>query len=127
MKDDFCLRCGLPKEHQRHDNKNIPPEGWHPFRGQDYLDGIEDALLFVREKSQPHEWTETGRTISVYPSFPEKVCRVCKAINWGGKEGGVCFGNHKAETAIVAAHNRRAFKNMSAHWLGPLPVPEAPV
>ena len=110
-----CLRCGLPEDDQKHNNRKPPPEGWHPFRGQDYLDAIEDALLFVREKNQPHQWAETGIIIDTYPSFPEKVCEICGAINWGGKEDGVCFGNHSAEIAIVAAHNRRAYRREIAY------------
>jgi hypothetical protein len=110
MNNDNCLRCGLPEEHQRHDRRNPPPEGWHLFHGQDYLDGVEDALLFAREKKQHHKWEETGVTIDAFDGFDEKFCKVCGAINWGGAEDGICFGNRYAETAIVQAHNRRAFK-----------------
>jgi hypothetical protein len=77
-----------------------------------YLEALEDAILFVRENEARHEWEDTGITIDTYPSFPEKKCRVCGAINWGGKENGVCFGNQEAEKAINTAHNRRAFKLM---------------
>jgi hypothetical protein len=115
MMNEFenCLRCGLPESHPRHDRQHPPPEGWHSFRGQDYLDGLEDALLFAREKNQPHQWVETGWTIATYLPFSEKYCAVCGAINWGGGEEGVCFGNSFAENGIVAAHNRRAFANWS--------------
>lgn len=107
-----CLRCGLPESHPRHHPEQNPPEGWHPFRGQDYLDGIEDALLFAREKNQPHQWRDRGIIIDTNPPFAEKNCTVCGAINWGGKEDGVCFGNRAAEQALIAAHNRRAFRRM---------------
>lgn len=105
-----CLRCGLPESHPRHDRNNPPSEGWHCFRGLEYLDALEDALLFAREKNQPHQWHSTGIVISTVLSFREKRCAVCGAINWGGKESGVCFGNLTAEAALTAAHNRRASK-----------------
>jgi hypothetical protein len=103
-----CLRCGLPESHQRHHPERRPPEGWHPFRDQSYLDGLEDALLFAREKNQPHQWRRTGIIIDTQPSFAEKRCTVCEGINWGGKEDGVCLGSRVAEQGIIAAHNRRA-------------------
>jgi hypothetical protein len=106
--NELCLRCGFPESHQKHNRKSPPPEGWHPFRGQDYLNALEDALLFVRENNQPHQWEETGVTIDIYPSFDEMCCKICGAINWGGHNDGVCFGNREAESAITAAHNRRA-------------------
>ena len=103
-----CLRCGLPESDPKHDRTNPPAGGWHPFRGQDYLDGLEDALLFVREKKQLHQWEETGMVIPVGEPFLEKHCKVCGAINWGGNEDGICFGNNQAEAGVIAAHNRRA-------------------
>lgn len=103
-----CLRCGLSKSHQRHDRRNPPPGGWHLFVGIDYLNGLEDALLFAREKNQPHQWVANGIIIATADPFEEKYCSVCGAINWGGDEGGVCFGNPFAERGIIAAHNRRA-------------------
>lgn len=109
--NENCLRCGLPQTDQKHDSKNPPPEGWHPFRGQDYLDGLEDALLFARENNQSHQWVRNGITIDTAVQFDEKYCSVCGAINWGGIEEGICFGNHHAEMAINAAHNRRAVKS----------------
>ena len=112
MENENCLRCGLPESHQKHDRKSPPPEGWHPFRGLDYLDALEDALLFVREKQQSHRWVGTGITIDTAESFDEKHCEICGAINWGGKEDGVCFGRHEAELGIIAAHNRRASGRM---------------
>lgn len=105
-----CFRCGLPEDDQRHNNKQPPKGGWHPFRGQDYLDGLEDALLFIREENLPHDWVANGITIATAIPFAEKKCTVCGAINWGGKEEGVCFSNHYAEEGIIAAHNRRAFR-----------------
>lgn len=110
MKNDFCLRCGLPESDQSHDRTNHPQGGWHPFLGKNYLEGLEDALLFAREEHQPHQWVENGVVIATDPSFPEKRCAVCGATNWGGKEDGICFGNLQAELAIIAAHNRRASK-----------------
>lgn len=86
------------------------PEGWHPFRSVAYLDALEDALLFVRENNQPHQWVESGVTIDTAEPFDEKHCAVCAAVNWGGNDDGVCFGNHNAELGIIAAHNRRVFK-----------------
>lgn len=112
MNDDRCLRCGLPESDPKHNRKNPPAEGWHPFRGQDYLDGLEDALLFVREQKQPHRWVKTGITIDTVDSFSEKQCEVCGAINWGGAEDGICFGNYFAELGIIESHNRRAFRRM---------------
>ncbi len=109
MENENCLRCGLPESNQKHNRQKPPPEGWHLFLGQDYLDKIEDALLFAREKNQPHKWVETGWTVGAFPEFQEKRCEVCGAVNWGGKEDGVCFGNYAAELAITAAHNRRAY------------------
>lgn len=103
-----CLRCGLSESDQKHDRKNPPTEGWHVFRGQEYLDGLEEALLFVREKKQLHQWVETGWVIDTIESFNQKYCSVCGATNWGGKEDSICFGNKHAESAIIAAHNRRA-------------------
>lgn len=111
-----CLRCGLPQDHQSHNASKPPPEGWHPFRGQAYLDALEDAILFVDEHNAPHQREGTGITITTYPSFPEKRCTICGAINWGGHEEGVCFGNRQAELAKIAAHNRRAVKG----WEGKL-------
>jgi len=110
MMSEFCLRCGLPESHAKHDRIHPTPEGWHPFRGQDYLDALEDALLFAREQNQPHQWVRTGVTITTEPTFSEKRCAVCGAVNWGGKESGVCFGNQQAELGIIAAHNRRAHR-----------------
>jgi hypothetical protein len=80
---------------------------------QDYFDGLEDALLFAREKNQPHQWKENGVMIDAAEPFSEKYCIVCGAINWGGSEDGICFGNHWAELGIIAAHNRRATKMRS--------------
>ncbi len=37
-----CLNCGLPQDHQAHNARKPPPEGWHPFRGLAYLDALED-------------------------------------------------------------------------------------
>lgn len=74
---------------------------------QEYINALEDALLFAREENQLHQWNETGIIILTNPSFPEKRCKICGAINWGGKEDGVCFGNISAEQGIIAAHNRR--------------------
>jgi hypothetical protein len=108
--DDKCLRCGFTEDHQQHNSTNPPPEGWHPFRGMDYLDALEDALLFVREKKAPHQWERDGIIVGGYPGFEQKHCMVCGGINWGGKEDGICFGKHEAENAVVAAHNRRASK-----------------
>lgn len=105
---DNCLRCGLPQSHESHVSTPAPKYGWHPFHGQEYLDALEDALLFVREKNQLHTWKSTGIIIDTAPSFPEKVCVVCGEINWGGMEGGICFGIHKAVIALNRAHNRRA-------------------
>lgn len=119
MTFDGCLRCGLPESDQKHNSRNPPPEGWHPFRGQDYLDALEDALLFVREKNQPHQWIENGVMIATTAPFPEKHCAVCGAINWGGKEDGVCFGNDIAELGIIAAHNRRAIKTWATRSSDP--------
>lgn len=110
-KTEPCLRCGLPESHQKHDRRNPPPEGWHMFRGQDYLDALEDALLFARENNQPHQWVETGVVFAVNPPFAEKRCVVCGAINRGRKDDGICFGNHDAELGIIEAHNRRAVKS----------------
>jgi hypothetical protein len=104
---DGCLRCGLPAGDQSHNKRQPPPQGWHSFRGQRYLDGLEDGLLFVREKKQRHVWAQTGITIDTIPSFEEQYCTVCGGINWGGKEDAICFGNKDAESAVVAAHNRR--------------------
>jgi hypothetical protein len=101
----------MPESDQGHDRRNPPVGGWHPFRGQSYLDALEDALLFVREKKQPHQWEGTGVTIDVIDSFPEMRCRVCGGINWGGENDGICFGNRDAELAIIQAHNRRASRN----------------
>lgn len=109
-----CLRCGLLESNARHHSEQKPPEGWHPFRGQAYLDGLEDALLFVRETNQPHEWQENGITIDTADPFSEKRCKVCGTINWGGAEGRVCFGNYAGELGIIAAHNRRAFAKRDA-------------
>lgn len=106
--NETCLRCGLPESNQKHDRTNPPADGWHPFRGQDYLDALEDALLFVREKKQQHQWVKSGRTVATATPFDGKYCAVCGAINWGGKEDGICFGNGQAEEGIIAAHNRRA-------------------
>lgn len=103
-----CIRCGLPESDPVHNRQNPPSGGWHPFRDQDYLDGLEDALLFAREKNQPHQWVRNGITIVTAEPFDEKYCSVCGAVNWGGKEDGVCFGNRQAEIGIIAAHNRRA-------------------
>lgn len=108
MKNTNCLRCGLPESDQKHDRKHPPPEGWHLYRGQDYLDALEDALLFTREHNQQHQWEENGIIIDTADSFSEKYCTVCGAVNWGGKEDGICFGSNQAELAIIAAHNRRA-------------------
>lgn len=113
MDTEACLRCGLPEADQKHDKKHPPPEGWHPFRGQGYLDALEDALLFVHEHKQPHQWADTGIVIATASEFHEKYCSVCGAINWGGKEDGICFGNHDAELGVIAAHNRRASKKYS--------------
>lgn len=107
---DGCLRCGLPEDHQRHHPEQKPPQGWHPFRGQTYLDEIEDALLFVREHPSAHDWRRTGLTICTSPSFSEQRCRRCGGINWGGKNDGICLGLNSAEAAVTAAHNRRAFR-----------------
>lgn len=107
----FCLRCGLSETSQKHDRRNPPPEGWHVFRGQSYLDALEDALLFVQERSSPHTWQENGMTVLTNPTFPEKVCTACGLINWGGNEGGICGGNASVPGAQVAAHNRRAVKS----------------
>lgn len=114
MQSDFCLRCGLQKDDKKHDTTNR--EGWHTFRDQKYLDDLEDALLFIREKQQPHTWEETGITIDTYPEFSEKVCSICGGINWGGKEDSICFGNENAEHAIWAAHNRRASTKTPENW-----------
>lgn len=105
---DHCLRCGLPEANPRHNRRNPPPEGWHSFRGLDYLDGLEDALLFAREHEALHQWDETGFTIDTAEPFMEKTCLICGAVNWGGHEDGICFGNKHAELGIIAAHNRRA-------------------
>lgn len=102
-----CLRCGLPEDSEKHNNRAM---GWHPFRGQEYLNGLEDALLFAREAEQEHQWEETGIQVDTIASFPEKRCSVCGCINWGGEEGGICFGNNFAEQGIIAAHNRRALE-----------------
>ena len=60
--EDFCLRCGELETHS--DHKCEKPDGtyggWHPFRGQNYLDGLEDALLYAREENKPHNWKFTG-------------------------------------------------------------------
>lgn len=111
IEDERCIRCGLPRSHQRHDRKNPPKEGWHVFLGQDYLNGLEDALLFAHEHNQKHQWVESGITIDTYPPFSEKHCKICGAINWGGKEDTICFGNSYAPQALVAASNRRSVKN----------------
>lgn len=110
MRLENCLRCGLPEDNQKHNSRNPPPEGWHSFHGQAYLDALEDALLFIRERNQKHEWLSTGIIIDTVDSFSEKSCKVCGAINWGGKEDGICFGNSHAELAVIVAHNRRAFE-----------------
>jgi len=110
MTNENCLRCGLPESNQKHDSSNRHPEGWHSFRGQDYLDGLEDALLFVRKNKQQHQWVRDGVVIATLPPFEQKHCEVCGAINWGGMEDGICFGNRQAELGIIAAHNRRAFR-----------------
>ena len=110
---ESCIRCGLPSDHESHHSSNT--NGWHPFRDQSYVDALEDALLFIRERNQPHQWRETGAIIDISPSFPEKRCRVCGAVNWGGEESGVCFGDRNAELAIVEAHNRRAALRRRAH------------
>lgn len=112
MTNENCLRCGLSKDDPKHNKDNPPKEGWHPFRGQDYLDGLEDALLFVRDNKQQHQWIATGMVIDTLPSFDEKYCAICGATNWGGKEDGICFGNFQAELGIIAAKNRRAFSKM---------------
>ncbi len=110
---EFCLRCGLPETDKNHKYATCDPKvGWHPFRVQAYLDSLEDALLFARENKQPHQWQENGITIDTFEPFHEKYCTVCGAINWGGIEDGICFGNNYAELALVAAHNRRAFSRM---------------
>jgi hypothetical protein len=119
MEQDNCLRCGLPENHAKHHPERKHPKGWHPFRGQAYLDGLEDALLFARENNQPHGWNGTGVIIDTNPSFPEKRCKTCGAVNWGGKEDGVCFGNWNAELGIIAAHNRRAFARMNERLTTP--------
>lgn len=111
MSNENCLRCGLPQSHQRHNAKNPPPEGWHSFRGQAYLDGLEDALLFVREHKQQHQWVGSGIMVAVVDSFEQKHCKVCGAINWGGAEDGICFGNNHAEAGIIEAHNRRVVQS----------------
>ena len=104
--EEFCLRCGLDQAHQRHDHHNA--EGWHLFRGQSYLDDLEDALLFVQEHPTPHSWRENGVIVLTNPTFPEKVCEACGIHNWGGNEGGMCGGNRSVPSAQVGAHNRRA-------------------
>lgn len=103
-----CLKCGMPVDHESHNRSKPPPYGWHLFLSIDYLEGLEDALLFVREEKAAHQWKRTGITITTNPPFPEKRCAVCGGINWGGREDGICCGNRFAETAITAAHNRRA-------------------
>lgn len=105
---EICVRCFRPMDDQHHSARNFPADGWHPFRGQSYIDTIEDALLFAREVNQPHKWCATGVIIDVCDSFPEKLCTVCGAINWGGKETGICFGYVLAERAVIAAHNRKS-------------------
>lgn len=112
----LCLRCGITEDNPVHNRRLHPPEGWHRFCGIEYLEALEDALLFVREKAQAHEWKLTGIVINTYPDFSEKCCVVCGAINWGGKEDGICFGNHEGELAINAAHNRRAIAFMSPSY-----------
>ena len=77
---------------------------------EEYLEALEDALLFVRENKRLHQWELNGKIIPVREPFAEKCCTICGAINWGGKEDGICFGNHHAEIAVIAAHNRRASK-----------------
>lgn len=108
---DLCLRCGEPQTERHHKYETSLPEGWHTFRPQSYLDTLENALLFCREHpASEHEWVETGLIICTSPSFPEKCCARCTAINWGGNETGFCFGEfgRDVEAALVAAHNRRA-------------------
>lgn len=73
-----------------------------------YIHILEDALLFAREKNQPHQWRDTGVTITTAEPFKEKRCVVCGAINWGGVENDVCFGDNRVELAITKANNRRA-------------------
>lgn len=103
-----CVRCGQPETHQNHNAKNPPSEGWHTFRGQDYIDSLEDALLFARESNQRHQWVETNIIIDVYPPFALMECSVCGKRGRGDKDE-ICFGSHGAEMGIMAAHNRRAF------------------
>lgn len=112
IQEEFCIRCGKPKSDQSHDSIKPPKGGWHPFRGQDYIDGLEDALLYVRENNRQHEWEGSDITIDTVEPFEEKYCKVCGVINWGGNEGGICFGNSKAEIGIIGARNRRAI----SHW-----------
>lgn len=101
------------------------PEGWHPFLGQDYLDGLEDAILFAHENGERHHWKETGMTIDTSPEFAEKKCTTCGAINWGGKEDSICFGNKFAESGRTAAHNRRAFRHLEEHSVHAVRSPDA--
>lgn len=108
-----CIRCGLPQDAPKHDPRHpdTSKHGWHVFRGQDYLDGLEDALLYLRENAtQQHQWEDSGIVIDTAEPFLEKYCTICGTKNWGGKEDGVCFGSQYAEMGINAAHNRRAGK-----------------
>ncbi len=124
MDDEVCLRCGQIEAHQCHDRRNPPEEGWHIFRGQSYLDDLEDALLFAQEHPTPHIWRENGMIVLTNPGFPEKSCEACGTINWGGNEGGICGGNVSVPSAQVAAHNRRAYRHLDSHISDLEPVAE---
>lgn len=98
----------MPESDIHHDSSQRTPEGWHNFQGLNYLEGLEDALQFVREENKKHEWVKTGVYVTTLPGFPEMKCKVCGAINWGNKNDGICLGNNHAEIGLIRAHNRRA-------------------
>jgi hypothetical protein len=55
-------------------------------------EALRNALSKAKELDLGHIWVSTGHTIDSFEPFLEKYCRVCRQINRGGKEDGICLG-----------------------------------
>lgn len=76
---------------------------------KEYIEALEDALLFIQEKRLSHQWGTTDITISSFETLRQKYCIVCGVINYYGENlDNICFGSPEANNAAIAAYNRRA-------------------